>query len=309
MSHSHHHHGEKNLKTAFLLNLLFTLIEIVGGLYTNSIAILSDALHDAGDCLSLGMSWYLQRVSKREADSTFTYGYQRFSPLGALLTGTVLLVGMVIILFQAVPRLMNPEPVQASGMIALAVIGIVVNGLAAWKSSKGSSLNEKVVSWHLLEDVLGWIAVLLGSIAIKVWDLPVIDPILSIGISLFILLNVGRNLGAVARVFLQGAPDGFKMEAFVADAYRIPMVRSIHHSHSWSLDGESHVLTLHLVMDSQTSRDHIGRAKREVHELVDNFNFVHVTIEVELEGESCCLAREPDRKHTEATDEKECHRA
>ena len=288
MSHSHHH-GEKNLKTAFLLNLLFTVIEIAGGLYTNSVAILSDALHDAGDCFSLGVSWYLQRVSRRRPNAEFTYGYQRFSPLGAMVTGVVLLVGMVVILFQAIPRLTNPEPVHTSGMIALALLGVVVNGVAAWKASKGSSLNEKVVSWHLLEDVLGWVAVLIGSIAMKIWDLPIIDPIMSVGIALFILFNVARNLWEVARVFLQSAPSGFEMERFIEDALKIPKVKELHHAHSWSLDGEAHVLTLHLLLETQVAREQICLAKKSIHTLLEDFNFEHITIEVELEGEACCL--------------------
>ena len=156
----HHHHGSDNLKTAFFLNLVFTIIEVIGGIYTNSIAILSDALHDAGDCVSLGASWYLQKKSKDEANPRFTYGYERLSVLGALLTGTVLLVGMIVILFRAIPRLADPEPVQATGMIALAILGIAVNGFAAWRASRGSSMNETVVSWHLLEDVLGWLSLI-----------------------------------------------------------------------------------------------------------------------------------------------------
>ena len=286
----HHHSSDDNLKTAFLLNLVFTIIEVIGGVYTNSIAILSDALHDGGDCLSLGASWYFQKKSKEEANPRFTYGYERFSVLGALITGTVLLVGMVVILFRAVPRLMNPEPVHTNGMIALAVLGVVVNGFAAWRASRGSSMNEAVVSWHLLEDVLGWIAVLLGAIAMQIWDIPIIDPLLSIGISIFILVNVARNLWRVAKVFLQHSPEEFEVEVFQKEIGQFEGVSSLHHLHCWSLDGESHVLTLHLLMEADVSREGILRVKQRVKELLSEYPFKHIAMEFELEGEGCCLS-------------------
>ena len=286
----HHHSSDDNLKTAFLLNLVFTIIEVIGGVYTNSIAILSDALHDGGDCLSLGASWYFQKKSKQGANPRFTYGYERFSVLGALITGTVLLAGMVVILFRAIPRLADPEPVRANGMIALAVLGVLVNGFAAWRASRGSSMNEAVVSWHLLEDVLGWIAVLLGAIAMQIWDIPIIDPLLSIGISIFILVNVARNLWRVAKVFLQHSPEEFEVEVFQKEIGQFEGVSSLHHLHCWSLDGESHVLTLHLLMEADVSREGILRVKRRVKELLSEYPFKHIAMEFELEGEGCCLS-------------------
>lgn len=301
MSHDQSH-GTDNLKTAFFLNLFFTIVEIIGGFYTNSIAILSDALHDGGDCLSLGASWYLQKVSKRDSSSHFTYGYQRFSPLGGLITGTVLSIGMVVILFKAIPRLLDPQPVQASGMIGLAVLGIAVNGFAAWRASRGSSLNEGIVSWHLLEDVLGWIAVLIGSIAMKIWDVPIIDPILSILISIFILINVIRNLSSVAKVFMQRTPEGFDTEIFSEKALAVDGVKDVHHTHSWTLDGEAHVLTTHLVMGNQSSREAVVEAKKKVVALLSDFEFQHITIEVELEDEECCLTEESEHAHEQKDD-------
>lgn len=164
MNHSgHEHEASRNLGIAFLLNLAFVGIEIGGGLWTNSIAILTDALHDTGDTLSLGLAWYLQRLSGRRPDAKFTYGYRRFSSLGAFVTGVVLIVGLAIVGWNAIQRLLLPEPVNAPGMLGIAVAGILLNGLAAWKLHGGHSLNERIVSWHFLEDTLGWVAVLLGS--------------------------------------------------------------------------------------------------------------------------------------------------
>ncbi len=285
--HGHNHQSERNLLLAFALNLAFTVLEIAGGFWTNSIAILSDALHDAGDCLSLGLAWYLQTLSARRPDAVFTYGYRRFSTLGALLTGVVLVIGLAFIGFGAVQRLREPAEVRVPGMLALAVIGIAFNGFAAWRLRHGHSLSEQVASWHLLEDTLGWIAVLVGSIVMLIWNLPIIDPLLSLGISVLILWNVVRNLKKVSLVFLQSAPAGFDVAAFDRQMADIPAVIGSHHTYTWTLDGESHVFSTHLVLREGATRDEIVAAQRRVHELLREQHFAHVTVEIELQGETC----------------------
>lgn len=292
MAHDHSPDSAGNLKVAFFLNLGFTIIEIIGGLWTNSIAILTDALHDAGDTASLGLAWYFDKLSDKKRNNHHTYGYKRFRLLGGLITGVVLIAGFGVILWQAAGRLLSPEPVHAPGMMALAVVGIIVNGAAVLRVKKGSSLTEKVVSWHLLEDTLGWAAVLIGAGIMAVWDLPIIDPILSIGISIFVLWNVGRNLKHVINVFLQTTPDSFDLEKFQTSVTEIPKVLSNHHTHGWSLDGETHVLSTHLVMDRNSNRDEILHAKKQVRDLLNELEFEHLTIEVELENEDCPISPE-----------------
>ena len=291
--HGHTHGGsEGNLKVAFFLNFGFTIIEIIGGILTNSIAILSDALHDFGDTASLGLAWYFEKLSDRDRTDQHTYGFKRFRLLGGLVTGLVLVVGLSFILWNAFGRLINPEPVNATGMIALAILGILVNGAAVLRVKKGSSLTEQVVSWHLLEDTLGWGAVLIGAGIMAVWDVPIIDPILSIGISLFVLWNVGKNLKKVIQVFLQTTPESFDLAEFESKVRELPGVLSTHHTHSWSLDGESHVLSTHIVMDSDSTRDEILQAKQQVRELLNEHEFEHLTIEIELENEDCQIGSE-----------------
>jgi cobalt-zinc-cadmium efflux system protein len=285
--HGHNHQSERNLLLAFSLNLAFTVLEIGGGFWTNSIAILSDALHDAGDCLSLGLAWYLQTLSARRPDAVFTYGYRRFSTLGALVTCVVLVVGLAFIGVGAMQRLREPAEVHVPGMLVLAVVGIAFNGLAAWKLRHGHSLSEQVASWHLLEDALGWIAVLAGSIVMLIWHLPIIDPLLSLGICVLILWNVVRNLKQVALVFLQSAPAGFDAAAFDRLLAEIPAVVGSHHTYTWTHDGESHVFSTHLVLRAGATRNEIVAAQRRVHELLREQHFTHVTIEIELQGETC----------------------
>lgn len=287
MAAGHNHVAEDNLKVAFALNLAFTIIEVIGGLLTNSIAILSDAVHDAGDCLSIGTSLWLEGKSKKGADQIYTYGHQRFSTLGALVTGSVLVVGLGFIISRAVPRLFKPEEVNAPGMIALAIIGIVFNGLAVLRTQGKRGLNESVVSWHLLEDVLGWIAVLIGSAAMAVWRAPILDPLLSIGISLFVLYNVGRNLRKALRIFLQATPDVFNISDFENKVLAIPGVRDVHRVHPWSLDGERNVFSTHVVLAAGSDRQAINNVKRGIATILKDGAFDDITVDVEFEGEPC----------------------
>ena len=185
---------------------------------------------------------------------------------------------------------MKPEQVYAPGMIGLAVLGIIANGAAVWRTKKGTSLNEKMVSWHLLEDTLGWVALLLGSIAMMIWDVPILDPLLSILISLFILWNVGRNLRKVCQVFLQASPAGFDLTAFEQQVHALPQVLTSHHTHTWTLDGESHVFSMHLVLKQGATRDQIVATKQHIYNLLQHQNFAHITIEAELQGEPCAGA-------------------
>ena len=290
MGHNHQHHtSTKNLKIAFFLNLGFTILEFIGGLYVNSIAIISDAIHDLGDSLSLGTSWYLDIKSKKGADSKFSFGYKRFSLLGALINSIVLIVGSVYVIYEAIGRILKPEHSDAQGMIIFAIIGITVNGYAAWKVSKGKSLNEKVVSWHLLEDVLGWVAVLIVAIILSFKDIHYLDPALSLLISLYILYGVIKRLKDTLYLFLQGVPKGLNLEEIKSKISKVANVASLHHTHLWSLEGEHHVFTTHVKLKNIENFDQIIQVKKQVKGILEEYHFDHYTIETELEEESCDL--------------------
>lgn len=290
MGHDHHHHhGTGNIKVAFFLNLGFTLIEIVGGIWTNSLAILSDALHDLGDSLSLGLSWYFQSLSKKGRDNTFSYGYRRFSLLGAVINSIVLVVGSIFILSEAIPQLFNPGNANAEGMMYLALLGIVVNGAAVLRLKKGTSINEKVVSLHLLEDVLGWVAVLIGSIVMMFFNAPIIDPLLSVLISVYILINVYKNLKKSLTIILQGTPKGLSVEQLRERLKVLKEVTDIHDCHSWTMDGEYNVLTIHLVLDQDYPLSKLAEIKQKAKSLIKDESIEHITIEFESEEEHCEL--------------------
>jgi cobalt-zinc-cadmium efflux system protein len=290
-AHPHHpvHEDVKNIKVAFFLNFSFTLIEFVGGLLTNSVAILSDAVHDLGDSFSLGLSWYFQRVSKKPSTKEYTYGFKRFSLLGAVVNSVVLLAGSVVILMRAIPRLFNPEQPDVKGMLLLALLGVAVNGLAVLRLRRGSSLNERVVSLHLLEDVLGWVAVLVGAGVMYFVDAPIIDPLLSIGISLFILYNVYRNIRQSMQIILQGAPAAVDMDEVQRAIVKMEGVRSVHDLHAWSVDGQYNVLTIHVVLQREQTMEELGLLKAAIRDTLLLLGVQHTTIELEIAGEDCTM--------------------
>jgi cobalt-zinc-cadmium efflux system protein len=290
-AHPHHsvHEDVKNIKVAFFLNFSFTLIEFVGGLLTNSVAILSDAVHDLGDSFSLGLSWYFQRVSKRPSTKEYTYGFKRFSLLGAVVNSVVLLAGSVVILMRAIPRLFNPEQPDVKGMLLLALLGVAVNGLAVLRLRRGSSLNERVVSLHLLEDVLGWVAVLVGAGVMYFVDAPIIDPLLSVGISLYILYNVYRNIRQSMQIILQGSPAAVDMDEVQRAIVKMDGVRSLHDLHAWSVDGQYNVLTIHVVLQKEQTMAELGLLKAAIRDALLMLGVQHTTIEFEIAGEVCTM--------------------
>lgn len=287
--HDHAHQSTGDIRVAFFLNLGFTIVELIGGLWTNSTAIVADALHDLGDSLSLGLAWFLERYSNKGRDATFSYGYRRFSLLAALVNAMVLVTGSVFVLATAIPRILHPEPVNAVGMLGFAVAGIVVNGLAVLRVKKGKSLNAQVVTWHLLEDVLGWVAVLVVSIVLLFVDWYILDPTLSLLITAYVLYNVVGNLKKTLVLFLQGVPGTIEIEEVERRLQAVEGVLSTHHTHLWSLDGEHHVLTTHVVVEEQTTKETLLRIKRAVLAVGEELECEHTTVEMEYEDEDCRL--------------------
>lgn len=292
----HHHHHEhasgKNLKIAFFLNLGFTILEVFGGLYVNSVAILSDALHDLGDSFSLGMAWYLDKKSKQGASERFSFGYTRFSLLGALINSLMLIAGAVFVISMAVSNILDPEIPNAEGMIGFALVGIAVNGYAAWRLHGGKSLNERVVSWHLVEDVLGWVAVLIVAVVLLFKEVPYLDPALSLLITAYVLWNVIKRLKETLFIFLQGVPEDISVEKIKQQLLDIPNVQSLHHTHVWSLEGEHHVFSTHLKLENIRKFSQILEVKGRAKEILRQYPFKHYTIETELDEEKCELARQ-----------------
>ena len=278
---------EKNILIAFILNISFSIIEFFGGIFTNSVAILSDSIHDLGDALSIGISYFLEKKSKKKADKNYTYGYIRYSILGGVITTTILLVGSILVIINATKRLFNPIEVNYRGMILFAIIGVVLNFIAAYVTREGDSINQKSVNLHMLEDVLGWIVVLIGAIIMNFTDIKIIDSLMSIGVALFILINSLKNLRKVLDLFLEKTPVDIDIDDLKIHLLKIKDVEDIHHIHVWSIDGYNNYSTMHIVTKSKN----IKIVKKAIREELEEHNICHAILETE----------------DEACDEKECH--
>lgn len=281
----HAHHGEqtsRNILVAFILNLCFSFYEFIGGSITGSVAIISDAVHDIGDALSIGIAYLLEKRSHKAPDNNYTYGYLRYSLIGGLITTMILIFGSSFVIYHSADRIIHPVEIQYNGMIILAIIGVIVNFLAAWFTHGGHSLNQKSVNLHMLEDVLGWAVVLVGAIVMRFTNWYLLDPIMSIGVALFILKEALSNCWEIFEVLLEKTPHNISTEDLRQQLLQINGVTDIHHLHVWSIDGEHNYATLHVVYSKDPST-----TKTAVKSFLAKHNISHITVEMEKPSESC----------------------
>ena len=271
---------ERNILVAFILNIAFSIIELVGGIITNSVAIFSDSIHDMGDAISIGMSYFMEKKSKKEADKKYTYGYIRYSVLGGVITTTILLVGSIFVIISSIKRIINPQIVDYSKMIIFAIGGVVLNFIAAYVTKDGDSINQKSVNLHMLEDVLGWLIVLIGSIIMRFTDISLLDSIMSIGVALFILISSLKNLKKVLDIFLEKTPKEIDIDELKNHLLDIKGVEDIHHIHVWSIDGINNYATMHIVSKSKD----ISKIKKEIREELEEHGICHSILETEEEA-------------------------
>ena len=275
--------SERNILVAFILNLSFSIFEIIGGLLTNSIAIVSDAIHDFGDAISIGIAFILEKKSKKKPDDNYTYGYARYSVLGAFITTLILIVGSIFVIYNSIKRLINPVPINYNGMIIFAIFGIIINFLATYFTKDGHSLNQKSVNLHMLEDVLGWVVVFIGSLIMKFTDISLIDALMSMGVSSFILINALKNFKEIIDLVLEKTPTNISIEDLKHHICEITGVIGVHHLHLWSIDGSTNYATMHIVTNEQD----IHEVKKKIKEMLRENQIAHTTIEIERENEKC----------------------
>ncbi|WP_458454288.1 cation diffusion facilitator family transporter [Methanobrevibacter sp.] len=276
---THHHHKKagENLAFVFFINLAFNIIVILGALSTNSMAILADFLHDAADTISIAIAWVLEKVSQRDSSDDYSYGYQRFSILGAVIISLFVIFMAFVILSEAIPRLFSPEGVDAEGMLIVAIIAIVFKSVSVYKLHKGETFNEKAIFFHQLGDVFEWVAILILSIVLILWrNVPYLDALVSICIAFWLIFNLGRNLIKSLRVLLQKTPDNFDVEEFKSDILAIGGVKAIDDFHIWSLDGIDSVMTLKVNVDFGENLEEI---KKEIYNISNRYHVIDITIE------------------------------
>lgn len=289
---------EKNILIAFILNLCFSIFEFFGGIITGSVAIMSDAVHDIGDAASIGLSYFLEKRAQKQPDHTHTYGYARYSVLGGVITTFILLFGSAAVIINAIEKIINPAPINYNGMILFGVVGVVVNFLAAYFTHGGESINQKAVNLHMLEDVLGWAVVLIGAIVMRFTDWSLLDPIMSIGVAIFIFINAVKNLKAVLDIFLEKIPDGISVKEITEHICEIEGVNDVHHIHLRTLDGHNIYATMHIVTDSDPHE-----IKERVRKELSEHGITHSTLELETSTEHC----HHKHCHIEHSGEHHCH--
>ena len=273
---------EKNILIAFILNLAFSVFEFVGGVFTGSVAIVSDAVHDIGDAVSIGIMYFMEKKSKKQPDEKYTYGYARYSVIGSAITTLILLFGSVMVITNAIKRIIEPVEINYNGMIVFAVIGAAVNFGAAFLTRDGESLNQKAVNLHMLEDMLGWVIVLVGAIVMRFTNFVLIDSIMSIGVAVFIFVNAIKNLKEIIDLFLEKTPRSIDVKEIREHISDIEGILDVHHIHIWSMDGENHYATMHIVTNTDSHQ-----IKETVREELRQHSINHVTLELEVENEHC----------------------
>lgn len=277
--------NQKNVLLAFFLNTGFAVIEFLGGYLTNSVAIYSDALHDLGDSLALIFAYMAEKISQKKADSHFTFGYRRFSVLAALLNGLIILLGSTFVISEAIIRFQNPEPIIAEGVIGLAILGLVVNGFAAFRISKNTGLNSRMIMFHLIEDVLGWCAVLIVSVILIFKPWYYLDSVLSILIACVIIRGVIKNLSKVSKIFMQTFPDHINREELIKRLSSLENVLNVHFIQGWSIDDSHFNLTLHVKVPSDLRMQDVDVLRSKIEAILKDNDVLYAT--VQFEGSDC----------------------
>lgn len=279
MNHHHYEGAGNNILTAFFINLTFTAISLVGGWLTNSMAIISDSIHDLGCTLSIALAWLFERIAKHHPTARFNFGYRRFALLGAFVNAAILLSGSSVVFYESVKRMSSPEEVNAEGMLWFAILAILFKGVAAWRTWKGASVNQRMVSLHLLGDCLGWVAVLMASAVMMFVEIPLLDPILSVCISLYILYNVVRNLVTAFRIVLEGVPSSVNYEALHGEVATLQGIDEIHALRVWSMDNVHHAAEVELTTTLESLRE-VEQLKASLRTLLAAHGIVQTTVDV-----------------------------
>lgn len=275
---------ERKIFLAFILNLIFSVIEFIGGIFTGSIAILSDALHDFGDATSIGLSFMLEKKSKKKANDKYTYGYGRFSVLGGLITTVILLLGGIVVIYNSINRLINPIEIKYNAVIIIAVIGFSVNLISAIFTHGGHSINQKAVNLHMLEDVFGWVIVLIGAIVMRFTNFARLDAILSILVAVFIIYNALKNLKEILDIFLLKTPKNLDLSAIKKEVLKIDNVIDLKSVNVLSIDGEKAVLSVKAVV-----LEYSLKVKNEIYLALGRHDLSGATIELVLPDEKPIL--------------------
>ena len=263
---------------AFFLNLSYAIVEFIAGGIFGSSAVLADSVHDLGDAIAIGISAFLETISNREEDRQYTLGYKRFSLLGAMLTAVILMIGSVLVILENITKIAHPQPVNEEGILWLGIIAVIINVLASLVVRKGKTKNESILSLHFLEDTLGWLAVILMAIILRFTDWYILDPLLSLVISIFILSKAIPRFWSALKIFLDAVPEGVDIKQVKNDLEQLDHVVSVNQLNLWTMDGLEKNAIVHVCLEEI---EHIEYCKESIRNLLKDYGFQNVTIEVD----------------------------
>ena len=268
---------------AFFLNLTYAIVEFIAGGVFGSSAVLADSVHDLGDAIAIGISAFLESISNREEDSHYTLGYKRFSLLGAMITAVILMTGSVLVILENIAKIFHPQSVNDEGIFWLGIIAITINVLASLVIRKGQTKNESILSLHFLEDTLGWVAVILMAIVLRFTDWYILDPLLSLAISFFILSKALPRFWSTLKIFLDAVPEGVDIQKIKTDLAELDHVASINQLNLWTMDGLEKNAIVHVCLKEM---EHMETCKESIRIFLKNCGFQNITIEVDVDLES-----------------------
>ncbi len=281
-SKDYHKQASSNISITLILSFLFNIVVIIGGLYTNSIAIVSDAIHDMTDTFCLLISWILERASLKGKNDKYTYGYQRLSILSAIITSVFVIIASLLVIYESVTRIFSVVSPNPEGMFFFSIIGIIFKGLSVYKVYNGQTYNEKAISFHLLGDVFRWLAILILSIVLMFWNVPILDPLISLIIAIWLIYTLGKTLLDSLRIMLQKVPEEYDLKKLKENILNIDNVSEILDIHLWSLDGIDLILTAKIKVESSQKED-LLKIREEISKLSDDFDVSEETIEFEFD--------------------------
>ena len=268
---------------AFFLNLSYAIVEFIAGGIFGSSAVLADSVHDLGDAIAIGISALLETISNREEDRHYTLGYKRFSLLGALVTAVILITGSILVILENIAKIFHPQSVNDEGIFWLGIIAITINVLASLVIRKGQTKNESILSLHFLEDTLGWVAVILMAIVLRFTDWYILDPLLSIAISFFILSKALPRFWRTLKIFLDAVPEGVDIQKIKTDLAELDHVASINQLNLWTMDGLEKNAIVHVCLKEM---EHMETCKESIRIFLKDCGFQNITIEVDADLES-----------------------
>ena len=268
---------------AFFLNLSYAIVEFIAGGIFGSSAVLADSVHDLGDAIAIGISAFLESISNREEDSHYTLGYKRFSLLGAMITAVILMTGSVLVILENIAKIFHPQSVNDEGILWLGIIAITINVLASLVIRKGQTKNESILSLHFLEDTLGWVAVILMAIVLRFTDWYILDPLLSLAISFFILSKALPRFWSTLKIFLDAVPEGVDIQKIKTDLAELDHVASINQLYLWTMDGLEKNAIVHVCLKEM---EHMETCKESIRIFLKDCGFQNITIEVDVDLES-----------------------